>query len=59
MLSLLDTIEDFKRRKSLAFNAFNKLRFFLTHKKSPTQNKIRRIGRKTLEKKKNVKLCYG
>ena len=42
--SLLDTIEeDFKRRKSLAFNAFNKLRFFLTHKKSPTQNKIRRF----------------
>ena len=41
--SKLDTQEDFKRRKSLAFTAFNNIRFFLTNKKSPIKNKMRRF----------------
>lgn len=41
--SLLDTEQDINRRKGLAYNAFNKIKKFLTNKNSSIKNRVRRF----------------
>ena len=42
--SLLDTERDIQRRKGLAYDAYNKIKSLVSHKRASTSNKIRRFN---------------